>query len=63
MKLKKKLSFEDASLDFPIGHSSRVEPLDISGLQPFAEILANFLDSSSPNPPVINNPIPNAPSQ
>lgn len=49
--------FEDASPNFLIG------PLDTSGLQPFAKILANFLDSSIPNPPVVNNLIANVPFQ
>lgn len=53
--------FEDASPIFPTGSSSREIPLDISGLQPFAEILASFLDISSPNPPVINNLVANVP--
>ena len=55
--------FEDARLDFPIGSSSRVESFDTSGLQPFAKILASFLTSSGPNPPIVNNPIANIPFQ
>lgn len=64
-KLKKKLSslFLDSSPIFPIESSSRVEPLDTSGLQPFAEILASFLDSSVPNSLVVNNLVPNVPFQ
>ena len=54
------LPFEDTSLDFPTGSSSREEILDTSGLQPFAEILANFLDSSGPNPLLVNNLVANA---
>ena len=53
------LSFEDASPIFPTVSSSRAEPLDISGLQPFTEVLASFLDNTTPNPPVVNHPMPN----
>lgn len=55
--------FEDAIPDFLVVSSSREEPLDTSGLQPFAEILASFLDSSGLNPPIVNNLVANAPFQ
>ncbi len=55
------LPFEDASPDFPAGSSSRAKNLDTSGLQPFAKILASFLDGSSPNPLVVNNLVANTP--
>ena len=61
IKEEVELPFEDASLDFPEGSSSRREPLDTSGFQPFVEILASFLDSLVPNPPVANNPVANVP--
>ena len=57
------LPFEDASPDFPVGSSSREESFDTSGLQPFAKILASFLTSSGPNPPIVNNPVANIPFQ
>ena len=53
--------FEDVTPNFPVGSSSRVESFDTSALQPFSEILASFLDSSSPNPPIVNNPAANTP--
>ena len=55
--------FEDASPVFPTESSSRVEPLDTSGLQPFFEILANILDSVGPNPPIVNIHVANVPFQ
>ena len=55
------LPFEDASLVFLTKSSSREKYIDTSGLQPFAEILANFLDNTTPNPPIVNNPILNVP--
>ena len=51
--------FEDASPIFPTESSLREEPIDTSGIQPFAEILASFLDNTTLNLPVVNNPIPN----
>ena len=53
--------FEDASPIFPTESSSREKPIDTSGLQPFAEILASFLDNTNPNPLVVNNLVPNFP--
>ena len=55
------LPFEDASLIFPIESSSRAQPLDTSGIQPFAEILVSFLDNTTLNPPIVNNLVPNVP--
>ena len=57
------LPFEDASPVFPTKSSSKVEPIDTSGLQPFAEILASFIDNTAPNPLVVHNPVPNFPFQ
>ena len=57
------LSFEDTSPIFPIVSSSRAEPLDIYGLQPFNEILASLLDNTTINPLVVNHPVPNIPFQ
>ena len=57
------LPFLDTSPIFPTKLSSRSKPLDTSGLQPFAKILASFLDSTAPNPLVANNPVPNVPFQ
>ena len=57
------LPFEDASPIFPKASSSRAEPIDISGLQPFTEVLASFLDNTTLNPPVVNHPVPNIPFQ
>ena len=57
------LPFEDASLVFPAESSSRAQPLDTSGIRPFAKILASFLDDTALNPPVFNNPVPNVPFQ
>ena len=57
------LSFEDASPDFPAGSSSITESFDTKGLQPFEEILASYLTSSDPNPPVVNHPVANIPFQ
>ena len=57
------LPFEDVSPNFPIGSSSRAKPFDTSGLQPFPKILASFLASSGPNPPVVNHPIAKIPFQ
>ena len=56
-----KFTFFDASPIFPTKTSSRAEPLDTSGLQPFAEILANFLDRIVPISPFVNNLVPNVP--
>ena len=56
-----KMPFEDASPIFPTKYFSREQPLDTSGLQPFSKNFANFLGSSTPNPPVVNNPVPNVP--
>ena len=55
------LPFEDASPIFPAESSLRAQPLDTSGIQPFVEILASFLDDTALNPPVVNNPVPNVP--
>ena len=55
--------FSDASPIFPTESSSRIDPLDKSGLQPFAKILASFLDTTVPNLPIVNNPVPNIPFQ
>ena len=52
------LPFEDASPIFPTESSSREQLLDTSGIWPFAEILASFLDDTTFNPPVVNNPVP-----
>ena len=57
------LHFSYVSPIFPTESSSREKPLDTSGLQPFAKILANFLNSASPNPRVVNNPVANVPFQ
>ena len=57
------LPFEDASPDFLAGSSSRVESFDTKGLQPFEEILASYLTSSTPNLPTMNHPIANIPFQ
>ena len=57
------LPFEDASPIFPIESSSRAQSLDISGIQPFAKMLASFLDNTALNPPIANNPVPNVPFQ
>ena len=57
------LPFEDASPIFPTVSSSRAESLDISGLQPFTEILTSLLDNTTLNPPVVNHPVPNIPFQ
>ena len=53
--------FEDARPDFQARSSSREETLDKSRLQPFAKILASFLDFSTLNQPVVNNLLPNVP--
>ena len=55
------LPFEDTSPIFPTTSSSRDEPIDISSLQPFTEVLASFLDNTNLNLPVVNHPIPNVP--
>ena len=55
--------FEDASPIFLIESSSREKSIDTSGLQPFAEILASFIDNTTPNPPIFHNPVPNVPFQ
>ena len=55
--------FEDASPIFPTKSSPRVEPTDTSGLQPFAKILASFLDNTTLNPPAVNNIVTNVPFQ
>ena len=55
------LPFEDASHIFLAESSSRTQPLDTSGIQPFAEILTSFLDDTILNPLVVNNPVPNVP--
>ena len=55
--------FEVANPNFPVGPSSREKTLDTSGLQPFSEILASFLNSSGQNSPIFNNPIANTPFQ
>ena len=57
------LPFEDASLVFLIESSSRARYIDTSGLQPFAEILASFINNTTPNPPVVHNLVPNVPFQ
>ena len=57
------LPFEDASPIFPVESSSRAQPLDTSGIRPFAEILASFLDDIALNLPVVNNLVPNVPFQ
>ena len=57
------LPFEDASPIFPTESSSRAQPLDTSGIRPFAEILASFLDDTALNPLVANNLVPNIPFQ
>ena len=57
------LSFEDASPIFPTVLSSRAEPLDISGLQPFTEVLSIFIDDTTLNPLFVNHPVPNIPFQ
>ena len=49
--------------DVPIESSSRAQPIDTSGIQPFAKILGSFLDNTTPNPPVVNNLVPNVPFQ
>ena len=56
-------SLEDASPIFPIVSSSRAESLDISGLQPFTEVLANLLDNTTLNPPIVNHLVPKIPFQ
>ncbi len=55
------LPFEDASPIFPT--VSRIETIDIFGLQPFTEVFAGFLDNTTLNPPVVNHPVPNVPFQ
>ena len=57
------LPFEDASPIFPIASSSRAEPIDISGLQPFTKVLASFLDNTVLNPLVVNHLVPSVPFQ
>ena len=54
---------EDTSPIFLIASSSRAEPIDISSLQPFTEVLASFLDNTTLNPPVVNHLVPNVPFQ
>ena len=55
------LPFEDASPIFLTESSSRARSIDTSGLQPFAEILASFIDNIAPNPHVVHNLVPNVP--
>ena len=57
------LPFEDVSPILPIESSSRVGPMDTSGLQPFFEVLDSFLDNTALNPPIVNNLVPNVPFQ
>ena len=57
------LPFEDASPAFLIESSSRARSIDTSGLQPFADILASFIDNTAPNSPVVHNLVPNVPFQ
>ena len=61
IKEEDEFPFEDTSPAFPIESSSREKPLETSGLQTFAKILASFLDSTAPNPPIFNNSVPNVP--
>ena len=55
--------FEDASPIFSTVSSSRAKPIDISGLQPFTEVLASLIANTTPNPPIVHNPVPNVPFQ
>ena len=57
------LPFEDASPIFSTASSSRAEPIDVSGLQPFTEVLASFINNTTLNPPVVNHLVPNIPFQ
>ena len=63
MEEEVELPFEDASLVFLTESSSRARSIDTSGIQPFAEILASFIDNTTPNPPIVHNPVPNVPFQ
>ena len=51
------------ALFFLQNHPQRAQPIDTSNIQPFAKILASFLNSTNPNPPVVNNLVPNVPFQ
>ena len=57
------LPFQDASPIFPTVSSSRVKTIDISGLQPFTEVLASFLYNTALNPLVVYHLLPNIPFQ
>ena len=57
------LPISDASPIFPTKTSSRIEPLDTSGPQPFAEILVSFLYTTIPNPLAVTNLVSNIPFQ
>ena len=57
------IPFEDTSPIFSTTSSSRAEPIDISSLQPFIEVLIGFLDNTTLNPLAINHPVPNIPFQ
>ena len=57
------LPFEDASPDFLAGSSSRAKSFDTKGLQPFEEILASYLTSSTLNLPIVNHHVANIPFQ
>ena len=53
--------FEDTSPIFHIESSSRVEPIDMSSFQVSSKILASFHDNTTPNLPIVNDPVPNVP--
>ena len=55
------LLFEDTSPIFPTTSSLGAEPIDVSSLIPFTEVLASFLDNTTLNPPVVNHPVLNIP--